>query len=246
MAENSDNKHPHASVEDIVLYIPLMALVGVVAVLFISRLMSDRAREHRRRMCVYSPSHALFTQSSDIRAFFHRHLFHAPVFGYKYNLEYRLFGRRLQLGTTPSRIQGVFLLAYTALNVALCVGTVPLSKRDSSDAAIRRLSSNAGILAVANLIPLVITAGRNNPLIPLLRTSFNKFNLVHRWLGRIVVAEALTHAVIALTIAAGRCMFLEPESSDVGANNAIDGWDGVPHVLFTVDIFIFGFMVRLT
>lgn len=38
-------------------------------------------------------------------------------------------------------------------------------------------------------------AGRNNPLISLLNMSFDQFNLLHRWLGRIVVLEALAHTV---------------------------------------------------
>ncbi len=38
-------------------------------------------------------------------------------------------------------------------------------------------------------------AGRNNPLIALLGMSFDSFNLLHRWFGRIVVLEALAHTV---------------------------------------------------
>jgi hypothetical protein len=41
-------------------------------------------------------------------------------------------------------------------------------------------------------------AGRNNPLISLLGMSFDQFNLLHRWLGRIVVLEALAHTVAHL------------------------------------------------
>ncbi len=36
-------------------------------------------------------------------------------------------------------------------------------------------------------------AGRNNPLINWLNCSFDTFNLLHRWFGRIVVLEAVTH-----------------------------------------------------
>lgn len=45
------------------------------------------------------------------------------------------------------------------------------------------------------MIPLVILAGRNNPLIGLLNISFDNFNLVHRWFGRIVVLQALAHTI---------------------------------------------------
>ncbi len=48
-------------------------------------------------------------------------------------------------------------------------------------------------------------AGRNNLLINWLNISFDTFNLLHRWFGRIVVLEALTHtcAWMAGTVAAG-------------------------------------------
>jgi len=48
-------------------------------------------------------------------------------------------------------------------------------------------------------------AGRNNPLINWLNLSFDTFNLLHRWFGRIVVLEALAHtfAWMAETVAAG-------------------------------------------
>jgi len=45
----------------------------------------------------------------------------------------------------------------------------------------------------AQQIPLFIMAGRNNPLINWLNLSFDSFNLLHRWFGRIVVIEAIVH-----------------------------------------------------
>lgn len=44
-------------------------------------------------------------------------------------------------------------------------------------------------------------AGRNNPLISWLGISFDTFNLLHRWFGRIVALEAVTH-VLAFFITA--------------------------------------------
>jgi len=46
-----------------------------------------------------------------------------------------------------------------------------------------------------NILPLVLLAARNNPLIVWTGISFDTYNLVHRWLGRIVVLEALIHAI---------------------------------------------------
>lgn len=38
-------------------------------------------------------------------------------------------------------------------------------------------------------------AARNNPLINWMNMSFDTFNLLHRWFGRIVVLEALAHTI---------------------------------------------------
>lgn len=38
-------------------------------------------------------------------------------------------------------------------------------------------------------------AARNNPLINWLNMSFDTFNLLHRWFGRIVVLDVLTHTI---------------------------------------------------
>ena len=45
------------------------------------------------------------------------------------------------------------------------------------------------------MIPLFLLAGRNNPVIKLTGISFDTMNLIHRWFGRIVVLEAITHTV---------------------------------------------------
>uniref|UniRef100_A0A093VD47 ferric-chelate reductase (NADPH) n=1 Tax=Talaromyces marneffei PM1 TaxID=1077442 RepID=A0A093VD47_TALMA len=79
-----------------------------------------------------------------------------------------------------------------------------------------------GTLAIVNLVPLVITAGRNNPLILVLRVPFDAFNLVHRWLGRIVVAEAVAHTMAVLV--------------------RVGGWDTIPDHLFHNPIFTYGFV----
>ena len=44
-------------------------------------------------------------------------------------------------------------------------------------------------------VPLFLLAGRNNPLIPLLNISFDTYNLIHRWFGRIVILEAVAHTL---------------------------------------------------
>src|SRR5690606_7404093 len=71
------------------------------------------------------------------------------------------------------------------------------------------LRGRSGTLALVNMVPLIILAGRNNPLIPLLQVSFDTYNLLHRWMGRVVVIDSVIHT-IALAI---------PAVADLG-------WDG--------------------
>jgi hypothetical protein len=62
-------------------------------------------------------------------------------------------------------------------------------------ALVAELRGRSGTLAVLNMIPLFLLACRNNPLIPVLQIDFGTFNLLHRWLGRIVVFEVITHVI---------------------------------------------------
>ena len=57
------------------------------------------------------------------------------------------------------------------------------------------LRGRSGTLALVNMVPLVILAGRNNPLIPLLQISFDTYNLLHRWMGRVVAIETIIHTI---------------------------------------------------
>lgn len=80
------------------------------------------------------------------------------------------------------------------MNVGLCVAGIEWSQAGTEVMSVH-LRNRTGTLAVVNLIPLVMMAGRNNPLIKLLNISFDTFNLAHRWFGRIMVAEAVAHTV---------------------------------------------------
>jgi hypothetical protein len=90
-------------------------------------------------------------------------------------------------------------------------------------------STNCPICVAANRspqIPLFLMAGRNNPLIGLLGISFDTFNLLHRWFGRIVAAEAVTHVLAFLV-----------------ANAATAGWASAIHTAVTVPYMMYGFIV---
>ncbi|PCH04686.1 Riboflavin synthase-like beta-barrel [Penicillium occitanis (nom. inval.)] len=120
-------------------------------------------------------------------------------------------------------LETLLITCYVALNILFCVVVIDWSQPISQ--SLHGLIGTTGTLAIVNLVPLVITAGRNNPLIQVLKVSFDKFNLVHRWLGRIVVAEAVAHTVAVLV--------------RVGIWR---GWDTIPEHLFHNPIFTYGFV----
>ena len=57
------------------------------------------------------------------------------------------------------------------------------------------LQKRTGLLTLTNLLPIFVLAFRNNPLIWVTGITFDTFNLFHRWIGRMVILEAITHGV---------------------------------------------------
>ncbi|KAI1310991.1 ferric reductase like transmembrane component-domain-containing protein [Xylaria venustula] len=121
-----------------------------------------------------------------------KHILYAPLFSKRHNREFQL-SSAINVGTLPSRFQFLFLIGYFATNVGFAVVNIPFA--ESASDGLKQLRNRSGTLAVVNMIPLFILAGRNNPLIPLLGISFDTYNLIHRWFGRIVAIEAVVHTL---------------------------------------------------
>ncbi|KAL4874209.1 ferric reductase like transmembrane component-domain-containing protein [Aspergillus karnatakaensis] len=131
-------------------------------------------------------------EDSQLWANIKKHLLYAPLGKKRHNREIQL-SSALNVGTLPSRFQTILVTAYVASQIAYCA---LLDYDENVKAAlVAELRGRSGTLAVLNMVPLFILAGRNNPLIPLLRISFDTYNLIHRWLGRIVVVESVVHTI---------------------------------------------------
>ncbi|CAM1501779.1 Fc.00g037630.m01.CDS01 [Cosmosporella sp. VM-42] len=146
-----------------------------------------------------------------------KHLIYAPLWNKRHNREFRL-SSAMNVGTLPSRLQTVILLVYLASNFAYMFALH--WNNPNKFAFCAELRGRSGTLSLVNMVPLIIFAGRNNPLISLLKVSFDTYNLLHRWMGRLVVLEAVIHT-IAWAI---------PAVADVG-------WKGVSDKI-TKDMFI--------
>ncbi|KAH8886854.1 putative FAD binding protein [Thozetella sp. PMI_491] len=121
-----------------------------------------------------------------------RRLLYAPLWKKRHNREIRL-SSAINMGTLPSRFHALILFIYLGSNlVYLFVLNWANENRYSFCAELR---GRSGTLALVNMVPLIILAGRNNPLISLLKISFDTYNLLHRWLGRVVVLETLIHMI---------------------------------------------------
>lgn len=125
---------------------------------------------------------------SDIK----KHVLYAPLGSKRHNREFKL-SEAVNVGTLPSRFHTVLLACYLLSQVAYC--SVLDYRANNKAALVAELRGRSGNLALLNMIPLFILAGRNNPLIPLLRVSFDTYNLMHRWIGRIVIIESIVHTI---------------------------------------------------
>ncbi|KAF2484250.1 ferric-chelate reductase [Neohortaea acidophila] len=131
-----------------------------------------------------------FATTNETWARFKRHWLIAPLFRTRHMRESKL-SAAMNMGTLPSRIQTFWLLCYFALNTATAV--VKIHWHMGRVVWLNDLCNRTGTLATLNLIPLFLLAGRNNPLIWLLDISFDNYNLLHRWIGRMVVVQAFLH-----------------------------------------------------
>lgn len=133
-----------------------------------------------------------FARESWKSAFFKRSIQYSPVMHKRHNREFAL-SSAMNMGTLPTRLQLFILIGYVAANIAFCV--TDISFHGNFDSWIDLLRNRTGVLGVVNMVPLWLMAGRNNPLIKWLGISFDTFNLLHRWLGRITALEIIAHTL---------------------------------------------------
>ena len=179
-------------VEDDLARLSLLILGLMAAVVLIYQLYQRFYCHIRQLSSLGSDRQRYFVSSDRWPARIKQHLIYAPLFRNRHNEEFQL-STVINMGTLPSRLHTLILVGIVAMNVVLCAVTTPYGAKETTAAGIIR--NRAGTIATVNLIPLVLLAGRNNPLIPLLRIPYATFNLIHRWLARIVLLEVITHVV---------------------------------------------------
>lgn len=195
----------------------LWGSLGFIVLVLLALRMMERAWNKRRQSGVVSaPEDQTYWKipqtswTSKVK----KHFIYASLWSKRHHREYRLSS--INFGSLPSRLHIVFISFYLACNIAfLLILTWDNPNRYSVVADLR---GRSGTLCVANMVPLVILAGRNNPLIPLLKISFDTYNLFHRWIGRIAVAEIVIHFIcwaIAVVADGGWGLVREKISGDL-------------------------------
>lgn len=173
-----------------VLWTSICVAVGVVLILRLAQIFVSYIRNifcmaaNPAQQRYYSIDH------SAIWPWLKKHVVYAPLFRKRHNREFQL-SSATNYGTLPARIHFLLLALYATSNAVYCL--LLDWKTPERGALYAELRGRSGVLATVNLIPLVVLASRNNIAIPILRVSFDTFNLFHRWIGRIVVVEATVH-----------------------------------------------------
>lgn len=164
--------------------------VSIVGTFIAYQIVFHLIRYVRTVACLSNDTQRYFAIPSLAFGRFKKYLLDAPLFTTRHHREFKL-SSALNVGTLPSRLQAAFLVGYFATNVAFCVIAIDWSGTFKAAAGV--LLHRTGVLAVVNMVPLFLMAGRNNPFITFCGISFDTFNLIHRWFGRIVVLEAVAH-----------------------------------------------------
>lgn len=184
--------------------ITVLVLGCIAAFVYVWQL-SHRFYAHLRRLSSFSNDRQrYFLSAHDTLAKVKNHIVYAPLFRNRHNQEWQL-STAVNFGTLPSRFHTFLIVGIVVMNVVLCVITVPYGKDEHTVSGTVR--NRTGTMATVNLMALVLMAGRNNPLITLLRVPFDTWNLLHRWLGRIVVLEAIAHTFAWAIPEAQECMY---------------------------------------
>ena len=186
-----------------------LLILGLICVIVLVYQVYQSFYCHLRQLSSLGSDRQRYFVSSDVwAARIKKHFIYAPLFHNRHNEEFQL-SAVVNMGTLPSRLHTLLLLGIIVMNIVCCTVTTPYHSAEKTAAGIIR--NRTGTMATFNLIPLVLAAGRNNPLITLLRVPFDTFNLMHRWLARIVVLETIAHVVAWLVTKVQMGKYLKKE-----------------------------------
>lgn len=134
---------------------------------------------------------SLFLHQRGVSAWLKNHIFYAPLVGKRHARELRIFN--IASGIFPMRLEVFCVVLIYVVNLIYFLVGPPGRTFEKLTPSI--LSVRAGGLATANLLPLLLMSARCNPLTPLTGITFDKWNIGHRWVGRLIAIESILHVV---------------------------------------------------
>jgi hypothetical protein len=180
-------------------------VVALILTALLYRIAVGGVRYIRALTCLSSDRQLLFLKPNQAFAFIKKQVMDAPVFRKRHIKELRL-SSAVSGGDLPTRLEFMLIVGTLGANIALSV--VYIHWNEDEKTVLAELRNRTGMLALANLLPIFILSARNNPLIRLLNIPFEAFNMIHRWLGRIVVLEIMCHAICYLIFVVKFCKCL--------------------------------------
>ncbi|KAL8724960.1 MAG: hypothetical protein Q9181_006595, partial [Wetmoreana brouardii] len=178
--------------DDVTSYTLWLSIISVCLIVVVSRLVQGGVAKLRHLFNLKTDpvQQAYWSRNGTVMwPWLKKRLVYAPLFKKRHNRNFQV--GRLDMGTLPSRFHTSLLTLYIISNIVYCCFLN--YKSCNKTAILAELRGRTGHLAFVNMMPLIVFAGRNNALIPLLRVSFDTFNIFHRWIGRLVVIEAVAH-----------------------------------------------------
>ncbi|KAI9796775.1 MAG: hypothetical protein M1835_003131, partial [Candelina submexicana] len=169
-----------------------LIFASILGTLLVYRVVLHSVRYIRTLTCLNNDTQRYFAKPNLTFANVKKHLLYAPLFRVRHNREFQL-STAMSMGNLPTRLHALLLVGYLGTNIAFCV--ISISWKERQAVFLPQLRNRTGILSVVNMIPLFIMGGRNNPLIVILHISYDTFNLLHRWLGRVAVLQAVCHTL---------------------------------------------------
>jgi len=173
------------------------AWIALIVLLTVYNLSIRHMRYLRKLACLDNNSQQnYFKRRPWLFNSFKKHISDAPLFQKRHHREI-MVTPKINMGAIPNRPQAIFVVLYVATMLLLTFIHIDYSKPERYWHPY--LMKRTGTLAIFNLLPLFILAGRNNPLITVTGVTFDTYNLIHRWIGRVVIFEALAHSIAYLT-----------------------------------------------
>lgn len=168
----------------------LFTCLSVVAALTVYNIVIHSVKYIRTLTCLNNDNQRFFKGPQPIFSNVKRYLLDAPLFGRRHSKQTRVGS--LDAGILPTRFQSLLLLGIIIMNIVLA--TYGMEWRGDLATLLMHLRNRVGSMAVTNMLPLILMAGRNSPLIKLTNISFHNYNMLHRWFGRIIISLAVVHA----------------------------------------------------